>query len=252
MLKTIRIIMACGGGRLARQILMCYAIMMAFGFIMGGPTIANRLTTGLILCGTTTVLMALLIGWKVGWFRYRNREALKEIAAARARTAAMTPDELRAHAESLVATTPYFLAFPATRLPDESLPPAVREFFEKWDRVDFCLPGNPSAYLSICRDLVGKVPENLDAVKVGETYTVGSCIAVSLQTGRVTCHNPPIHKREVERLGQIEDLHNRSLWHLLANLGDAQRIAEGRGFAPFPRTPVLDKRPKWRTAGAKD
>jgi hypothetical protein len=204
------------------------------------------------MCATTTVFAVLLIGSKVVAFNVRNKHALAEIRETARRIRVMTNDQARQHLRDLAATTPHLLTFAATRPPDSTIPAPVAEFFSDWDRVDLCTKGNPSPYLSVCRELIGTVPNNPGAVKVGEIYTAGSCIAVSPHTGRVSCHAPPIRRAEVQRVAKVEALSHASLWHMLACLAESLRIGERHGFEPLPRVSAQDNRPSWRVAGAKD
>ncbi|HYD01332.1 MAG TPA: hypothetical protein VEB22_08910 [Phycisphaerales bacterium] len=238
-----------GGMNVLLKLPLTMAMMFLIGFAAGGPTVGWRVAVGLGAAALLPVLIVFLIVGSHFYLKARYGRMFGEMEQAKQQLERMTPNEVRAAAEAALSGTPYFLSFPATGSPDSDLPSGAAEFFERYDRVDFVQAGNASPYVSVCRSLIGPVPLNHDALKIGEAYIADSCVAVHLRTGRVTVHHPPIGAGEVARCGELRGLRYDSVWHLIAGLAAAQRIGDAHGFKPFPRQAQLDKRPLWRAAG---
>jgi len=226
------------------------AMMFLIGFVAGGPTVGWRVAIGLGAAALLPVIFVLVLVYSHFYLRFRYGRVFGEMEQARRQLESLAPEGMRAAAEAALKSTPYFLSFPATGSPGMDLPSGVAEFFERYDRVDFVQPGNASPYVSVCRTLIGAVPLNDDALKIGEAYVPDSCVAVHLRTGRVTVHHPPIRAGEVARCGELLAVRYESVWHFIASLTAAQRIGDAHGFKAFPRQAELDKRPLWRVAGA--
>ena len=221
-------------------------IMPAWAFVIGyfifGPTSPYALTAGVLTASACVVMLAGIFLY----FKLRHGRTFKLFTEAHTRFDAMSADEARAAAQHAIESSGLFRAFPATQSFGGDLPSGITDFFACYDRLDLVLPDSPSPHLSFCRTLLGPVPGNPDAVKIGELYPTGSCIAFHLPTGRVTGHDPPVRPGTVARCAVLPPARHMSVWHLVALLAEWHRLSEEHGYKHFRRRRALNDRPQWR------
>lgn len=245
-LETFKVMREMFPPRVWLQFLMIPVALFVLGFMNAGPSLSSRMIGGLV---SLAPIPFMLVG--VHFFvKLRYSRVFAPFERVREQLDALSDDGIRAAAQSAIEKTTLFRAYPATSPLAPGLPPRVAEFFGVYDRLDFFLPGNPSPYFSVCRSLIGPVPNNDDAVKIGETYELDSCVAVHLITERVTCHRPPIGVGEVARCGNLRPLHYASVWHFVAQMAAFKSLEDEIGHKHIVRPRLLDKRPRWRVDGA--
>jgi len=235
-----------GPWRVLRVLLLLPLMGFAVGFAAAGPSVGSRVVVGVITAGAWYVFC-------VGLYLYieiKNRGALKQFEAVRARFDAMSRPDATAAAVREIEASGLFRAYPATRLPLGGLPKGVDDFFACYDRVDVILPDNPSPLISLCRSLVGPLENNADAFKFGESYAPGSWVALHVPSGCVVSLDEPPRAGQIARLAGIAGARHRSVWHLIAILAEWKRVGDQHGFKHPSRRPRMDKRPRWRVNGA--
>lgn len=229
-----------GTARLLR-VLIAPILLIGLGFFMA-PAGANPYVNA----ATYAVVYATIMGAVYLFIKLRYGRAFKQFAEVHTKIDATGIDQVRAAAEWEIANSGLFRAFPATATLDGDLPANVLEFFGKYDRLDFIHPNSPSPHISLCRTLLGPVPGNPDALKIGELYATGSCIAFHLPTERVTGHDPPVRPGTVGRCAELPSARHLSIWHLVAILAEWHRLCERHGYDHFKRRKRLNDRPNWR------
>lgn len=220
--------------------------IFVLGYTWGGPTSTQRISAGFWAMGVflgVFVAIYLLLTIVV---RVRLGPLYRPIKQAQRELEAMSDEQLRTAAIMAIETTGYFRSSPATIPIEPGWPQGVADFFSVYDSVDFVLPGTSSAYLSICRALVGPLDQNPGMLKVGEWYPLGSYIAVCRETGRTVSGYRVVPARQMSRHLESRQLSQLSLWHYIALCAAQHRIAALLGKPVYTRSPQHDTRPQWR------
>jgi hypothetical protein len=240
-LETLRLMREMFGiGRIARVALLPF-VLFGMGYLIT-PAGSNPWVNGTIYASVYVLFLAGIYTY----IKLRHGGTFRRFAEAHKHINAMSIDEARAAAEHEIATSGLFRAFLATQSLGGDLPAGVLDFFGKYDRLDLILSDSPSPHLSLCRALLGPVPGNPDALKIGELYPTGSCIAFHLPTERVTGHDPPVRAGTVARCAVLPPARHMSIWHLVALVAEWHRLGERLGYNQFKRRARLNDRPNWR------